>query len=229
MVIKDAREWCKDHDRQCKDTAALGRINDMKAFVSITGIPVADFENKTVLKLLPAPPKSGKVPVRSSTVSVFVACHFENVANTHASPFVRHVAGVGSIADKFGMRGRETLRTVVVKNVSGPQCGGERRGLGRRAAGGGQGPSPGRSPSSGQPQDGLAGGGAAGQGPRHVGLQGHEEGQAVGRARMPLALVARPERPAEHERLALESLSVRPTTPPPLGRGGICIGKPIVH
>ena len=123
VVIKDAREWCKYHDRQCKDTAALGRINDMKAFVSITGIPVADFENKTVLKLLPAPPKSGKVPVRSSTVSVFVACHFENVANTHASPFVRHVAGVGSIADKFGMRGRETLRTVVVKNVSGPQCG----------------------------------------------------------------------------------------------------------
>ena len=75
VVINDAWEWCKDHDRQCKDTAALGRINGVKAFVSITGNPVADFENKMVLKLLPAPLKSGKAPVRSSTVPVFFRLH----------------------------------------------------------------------------------------------------------------------------------------------------------
>ena len=53
---------------------------------------------------------------------MFVVCHFEEVARSHTSVFVRHLVGAGGIAHKFAMRGTEVLRTVVVKILSGPRC-----------------------------------------------------------------------------------------------------------
>ena len=73
----------------------------LKSFVAITGTPLANFDDKKVTELLPVPPKSATVPVRSPTGSVFVVCHFEEVARSHSSVSVRHLAGAGGIAHKL--------------------------------------------------------------------------------------------------------------------------------